>query len=630
MKHSRFLNITILIHLFVFGSSYSQKVSQLKTDANQCFENNDFANAKNYFLKLYERDSINLDYIKSLAICSYKIYHLSDAELYFEKLFKSKDSKKYDDLIIDYAQTLKMLGNYKKAKKEFEKHYKRIKNKNKQIAQSCLNEIASCNMSLTTKNSQDTVLLLGKNINSEYSENAPFFWENQLIFSSTIDGENYEVFKSDYKNFDFQQKKKLFLSSKEKNFYSNFIVDSNTFYCSECFKEKGIYNCKLLKGEYTSENLINIDDAKVVLNQINNTITQPSIGYIDGVKYLFFVSDMNGTNGGKDIFYSRITKTGDFEEPKNVNSKLNTTGDEITPYYCIDCKALFFSSNNQIGFGGFDIYKSRYENGVFSNPENLNRPINSSLNDIYYSCNHTINSVFFSSNRGSEKNNSESFCCNDIYYSKIPNKTKLDTTYQDTSAELETSLIAKIKTHFPLYLYFDNDEPDKKTLDIFTQKKYDETVNAYLLNKDEYLKKINKRNAVAEENEFETFFNDSVLNSFNRLNICLDDLKFLLELKCKIILKIKGFSSPLASEIYNRNLAKRRISSVINYISNYNNSIFKSYIETKKLIVEEIEIGEDVKNIGVSDDPNDVKKSIYSIRAALQRKISIEKIEINK
>jgi hypothetical protein len=41
-------------------------------------------------------------------------------------------------------------------------------------------------------------------------------------------------------------------------------------------------------------------------------------------------------------------------------------------------------------------------------------------------------------------------------------------------------------------LYFNNDEPDSKTLNTSTKKTYTETVNAYLALKKNYLKELHK------------------------------------------------------------------------------------------------------------------------------------------
>jgi hypothetical protein len=95
----------------------------------------------------------------------------------------------------------------------------------------------------------------------------------------------------------------------------------------------------------------------------------------------------------------------------------------------------------------------------------------------------------------------------------------------------------------------------------------------------------------------------------------------------KVKITMKGYCSPLASTDYNVNLAKRRISSLRNYFTEYKGGIFTKYINTEdstknRLLLTDVEIGELPKSI-VSDDVKDVKNSVYSPYAARERKIQI-------
>jgi hypothetical protein len=100
-------------------------------------------------------------------------------------------------------------------------------------------------------------------------------------------------------------------------------------------------------------------------------------------------------------------------------------------------------------------------------------------------------------------------------------------------------------------------------------------------------------------------------------------------------LSIKGYASPLSKSDYNVNLTLRRISSLINYISEFNNGIFKSYIDGTaqngaKLTFNKIPFGEYQSKEEVSDNFNDLKNSVYSRKAALERKIEIMAIRLTE
>ncbi|MFC5282711.1 OmpA family protein [Pedobacter alpinus] len=101
-------------------------------------------------------------------------------------------------------------------------------------------------------------------------------------------------------------------------------------------------------------------------------------------KTLYFASDMPGTLGGMDIFYSENTGSG-WSKPKNCGSEINTKEDEVFPYVRKDGK-LYFSSRGHITIGGLDVFSAKGSKEKWTEPENLKAPINSTKDDfgIYY------------------------------------------------------------------------------------------------------------------------------------------------------------------------------------------------------------------------------------------------------
>ena len=90
----------------------------------------------------------------------------------------------------------------------------------------------------------------------------------------------------------------------------------------------------------------------------------------------------------------------------------------------------------------------------------------------------------------------------------------------------------------------------------------------------------------------------------------------------------KGYASPLSKDDYNKFLSKRRISTVKNYISFYKNGVFLNYLIADKkgkttLSFKEESFGEYLTDKMVSDNPNDKRNSIFSKKAALERKVEI-------
>jgi hypothetical protein len=615
----------------------AQKTSKLLLSAEECMLKEDYLNANNYWKLLVTRDSLNIKYLHNYAYTSYKIYDLYNAERYFKITILNDSKKQFKDDAYYLAQTLKMLSKYSEAKKEFEKYYRRNRKNNNLFSAQCLNEIEGCNIALQNKGVKIKVQLLDTTINTILAENAGFLYGNTLYFSTKSDSNHYSIFKSERLNNSFLSKQSVEEINSNKSNTSNLFIDDTTAYFT-IFNDSGnAKSCNLFEAKYKNGIFLNIKMLDEKINRIGTVNTQAHAAYLGNTKYLFFVSNRSETLGGMDIFISKINLNGSFETPINIGKNINSTGDEITPFFCNHCQTLFFSSNYFPGFGGFDIFKSNYYNGEFSMPENIGKPFNSSLNDIYFSYYHDQEIAFLSSNRKGSRFNRNEYCCNDIYRINFNDSSKQIIDVKDTiiNSKIDSFSIKinSIKKYLPMQLYFDNDEPDNKTNAITTEKTYSETVEKYIANEKNYLKYYlkgaNKKGIEDSQLQLNQFFEDSIKNTLTKLVTCSDIILDLLNSGKIIKIIVKGYCSPLASTEYNKNLAKRRINSLVNELKKNKQEAFVKYIESKKLIIEEVEIGELAASEFTSDNPNDIKNSVYSLKAALERKISILEVIVN-
>jgi outer membrane protein OmpA-like peptidoglycan-associated protein len=109
--------------------------------------------------------------------------------------------------------------------------------------------------------------------------------------------------------------------------------------------------------------------------------SQPSVS-ADG-NTIYFASDRPKGYGGIDIYFTKKDpKTGEWGIPQNAGPKINTQGDEKTPFIHSDSETLYFSSNGHFGFGGYDIfYVRKNDKGEWLEPENIGFPINTEVDD---------------------------------------------------------------------------------------------------------------------------------------------------------------------------------------------------------------------------------------------------------
>ncbi|MCL2416885.1 MAG: OmpA family protein [Bacteroidales bacterium] len=130
--------------------------------------------------------------------------------------------------------------------------------------------------------------------------------------------------------------------------------------------------------------------------------SQPSIAP-DG-RTLFFASNRPGGKGGTDIWMTVLQDNGMWSEPENLGYPINTSGNESAPFIHYDNQTLYFVSDGHPGLGGKDIFVSRRNpDGTWGTPVNLGYPINTHRDESSFFVNSRGDKAFISSNRSGGK-----------------------------------------------------------------------------------------------------------------------------------------------------------------------------------------------------------------------------------
>lgn len=112
---------------------------------------------------------------------------------------------------------------------------------------------------------------------------------------------------------------------------------------------------------------------------------------------LIFVSDKPGGTGGTDLYYS-IRSGGQWAEPVNMGTAINTPGMEMFPVWQPD-GTLFFASDGHGGKGGLDIFYTRFDGGKLGSIQTFANEINSAADDFGFIPGTDERYAYFSSNR---------------------------------------------------------------------------------------------------------------------------------------------------------------------------------------------------------------------------------------
>lgn len=247
-------------------------------------------------------------------------------------------------------------------------------------------------------NAPQTVVVqnLGKKINSSFLEHTPLIsWDDSiLVFTS-----RRPISTDAVKDFEGRFDENILISKRDKDGWQEaFPLDGNVndilndaavsvttdmdrllvFKTSSDLESGNLFWAKQQNGEWKIDEKL----PKVINSEsIENGATVNSSGNV-----FIFSSNRPGGYGGFDLYRVVRFGNGDYSEPVNLGPQINTQWDEQAPFLMQDDRTLFFASNRAESMGGLDIFFSKKVNdSVWSKPENIGYPINSTLDDAHLS-----------------------------------------------------------------------------------------------------------------------------------------------------------------------------------------------------------------------------------------------------
>ncbi len=652
----------LFLFLFSFSNIHAQTFKAYVKAGDKSTQQKDYYAAMIYFKNALEIKNESADVIYKFADAA-RLYHNYElAEEYYLKILQHEDVDNFPLINFWLGVVKKNQGAYAEAIRYFEK-YNSSSNGNTEMMAQAKSEIEACRWAIDLIAVPENIEInrLNKRVNSTYSDFGALMKGDTLFYSSlkfrnpndksvpekkvtkvlySVNGSKGRPMKYKFNDDKLHTAHTAFSRDKQRIYFTQCENKGRVeITCTLCYKEKD----KKRKNSWKKKTI----QLPKSINQKGFTATHPAIGFDkkSGKELLYFVSNRPGGKGGLDIWVSEINGK-KFSDPKNVES-INTKKNDLTPFFHEPSQTLYFSSDGYKGLGGFDIYKSKNAENEWTEAEHLGYPTNSSYNDIYYTLAADTSSAFFASNRvGSMYLNKENkTCCNDIYKIKFPKEVMTD-----EPPPIDSLLIVEeppkpidprepelpqvpttLEDFLPLALYYDNDEPDKRTRRPTTKKSYEESYLPYISRKfefiDEYTEPLAEEDKFQAENELINFFDNNVQKGYDHLFLFSNILLKRLNDGDQVEIFLKGFTSPRAKTDYNLYLSKRRISCVRNHFKTYANGIFQSYLKSGQLIISEKPFGETTASQGISDDLDDQRNSIYSVEASVERRVEIVEIK---
>jgi outer membrane protein OmpA-like peptidoglycan-associated protein len=410
----------IILLLFVSCLVHAQQVKLNKADKE--FNSFAYVDAIEVYEKILQNGYQSAELYEKLGNSYYLNGENEKAENCYKALI-AYNSEIDPEIYFKYSHCLKALEQYEEADKMMLIYYDKTSNASaKKELDSYLLEIK--------KNSKD-YLIKPTDINSEFSDYGPYYYENKVYFTSAIDtgavrkkihewtGQNYtDIYVADINKDTTLTYSGNFSKNVNTKFNEStpvFTKDGKTMY----FTRNNFLNGKKGKSE-DKATFVKIYKATFVdgewgnitelpFNNNESSFAHPALSLDE--KTMYFASDRSGTIGHSDIYKVKIKNDGSFGSPENLGSKINTTGRESFPSVDKDGN-LYFASDGHLGLGGLDLFKAEMnKDGSFEKPKNMGDQINSPKDDFAATF-YDKTSGFFTSNR----DNGKGF--DDIYYFK--------------------------------------------------------------------------------------------------------------------------------------------------------------------------------------------------------------------
>ena len=410
MKHT--VKFLIIALLFIQGLVNAQE--RLIQKGNEKFDSYSFSPAIDIYKKVMDKGYVSADLLRKLGNSYYYNADYTDAAETYKKLVADYASEVTPEDYFKYAQSLKTIGEYDTSKSIMNKF---IEVTSSDVRATAFDEDRDF-MSEIEENS-GRYNLGPFEYNSPYSDFAPSFYKEGLIFSSDRDTGNFARYRHTWNAKDFldlyevntdsssiDQVKKLDENINTRYHESTSVVtkDGQTMYFTRNNSEKsktvkddkGIVRLKILKAVLTDEGVWG-EVEELPFNSDSYSTANPALSPDE--KTLYFVSDMPGTLGASDLYMVSINEDRTFGTPQNLGSNINTEARETFPYITSE-EILYFSSDGHPGLGGLDVFATKIKRQDFTGKVlNVGKPVNSNSDDFTFIFNEELRTGYVASNR---------------------------------------------------------------------------------------------------------------------------------------------------------------------------------------------------------------------------------------
>lgn len=409
---SKKIIISILCIAFgITGTDLNAQQGLLKL-GDRYFEQFSYAKAIEYYEQAFRKnDASSIPHARRLGECYWNLRDIPNAERWYAIVAASSQATPED--VYRYAEMLRVSGQYADSELWLKRYAKLAPDDNRVILQ----ENATERLGELMEGPALTHKVTLADFSSGSADLAPFIHGNTVYFASSRadqftsrhthswndqpflnlytgrldpDGSisNIKPMGDNMNTHYHESNAVVSADGSELYFTRNNIVEGRGVLSDEGVNNLQIFTRSMLPEGWSKETAF-------PYNSPAYSIGHPAITK-DG-KRLYFTSDMPGGLGGKDLYFCERDERGEWMEPVNLGSNVNTEGAEMFPY--VFDGTLYFSSDGHLGLGGLDLFRTTIRGKSHGRVENLNAPINSTADDLGFCLNDAGDIGFFTSDR---------------------------------------------------------------------------------------------------------------------------------------------------------------------------------------------------------------------------------------
>lgn len=431
--------LVLLVFLLTASAAYTQK-NHIRL-AEKRFENHNYYGAATAWQKAFEKTE-NRNEKRLLAYQIARAYHLMNQfdtaiQWYADAIGEGTVKSEW---YLHYSDALQRAGKQEEALSAAQQAARL--NPRSARARDMIDHIGKLEQQQSVTNIS---LYEAFGVNSNYIDYAPAWMGSDLVFASTrrqglpgqLDGRSAQGFSSLYMakadlSGDYQNPVHMrFRGNTNTGAFSWDARQSRGFW-TRCNNRKE--RCVIMEAYYDASNdqWSRPKIASFVQRQYHHG--HPFMSE-DG-NWLYFVSDMPGGYGGKDLYKVSAKSDGSWGIPINLGQPVNTAADELFPSKAGD-SLLFFSSSGHNGYGGLNILYSFNRSGHYEEVSLLPSPFNSFADDFGLLMQAGTTSGAMVSNRTSESHDDIYFF--DVYPIRIILETEV--RYADSRQAVDSAML---------------------------------------------------------------------------------------------------------------------------------------------------------------------------------------------